>query len=360
MMRGATDATFAGEEAVTRYGDAQRRATNLIDDGMNALNRSKNTIEGIERAAQAAAGAMGEYFSVFDQKMSDVETVDKIQEAFNDHLVDLALSGELSSEQLSGLMDTLKEMDPVAAKALETSLAISTGLDAMTAAAMETGDWDIFLEGMEYIEGLEPTAIKTPLESGAEGIRALGLAAKEEQEAISIFMKGLDEGLFPVEAMAPALNAVGVEGPAALGVMGKLIEDIEGTHAPADGLLERLGLLVAQPWKVQVEVTYNDPGMPNMNQYLAGLPGGVQGPRPIPDKPSRRAAGGPVNAFEPYWVGESGPELIVPRGSGNVIPNDKVGTTIIYNYKIINQNPETAAMNAAIIQSREMEQLRNH
>jgi hypothetical protein len=37
----------------------------------------------------------------------------------------------------------------------------------------------------------------------------------------------------------------------------------------------------------------------------------------------RRASGGPVMAGEPYLVGERGPELVIPQGSGNVIPADK-------------------------------------
>lgn len=34
-----------------------------------------------------------------------------------------------------------------------------------------------------------------------------------------------------------------------------------------------------------------------------------------------RAAGGPVAANSPYWVGEHGPELVVPSSAGSVIPN---------------------------------------
>ena len=34
-----------------------------------------------------------------------------------------------------------------------------------------------------------------------------------------------------------------------------------------------------------------------------------------------RASGGPVTANRPYVVGEAGPEVIVPRSSGYVIPN---------------------------------------
>ena len=40
--------------------------------------------------------------------------------------------------------------------------------------------------------------------------------------------------------------------------------------------------------------------------------------------PTPRAAGGPVTAGLPYLVGERGPELIVPRAPGTVIPNHRL------------------------------------
>jgi len=42
----------------------------------------------------------------------------------------------------------------------------------------------------------------------------------------------------------------------------------------------------------------------------------------IKDLIKPRAMGGPVNAGQPYLVGEQGPELIVPAASGNVISSD--------------------------------------
>lgn len=36
-----------------------------------------------------------------------------------------------------------------------------------------------------------------------------------------------------------------------------------------------------------------------------------------------RAAGGPVHAGRPYWVGEEGPELVVPRSAATVIPTEQ-------------------------------------
>lgn len=43
-----------------------------------------------------------------------------------------------------------------------------------------------------------------------------------------------------------------------------------------------------------------------------------------------RAAGGPVSAGMPYLVGEEGPEVVVPRASGTVIPNDALGGSTVY------------------------------
>lgn len=38
-----------------------------------------------------------------------------------------------------------------------------------------------------------------------------------------------------------------------------------------------------------------------------------------------RQHGGPVSANRPYIVGEAGPELFVPSGGGNIVPNDRIG-----------------------------------
>ncbi len=46
-----------------------------------------------------------------------------------------------------------------------------------------------------------------------------------------------------------------------------------------------------------------------------------------------RANGGPVSAGRPYMVGERGPEMFVPSGSGKIVPNDQLGggTSVVVN-----------------------------
>lgn len=45
-----------------------------------------------------------------------------------------------------------------------------------------------------------------------------------------------------------------------------------------------------------------------------------------------RAGGGPIWGNKPYLVGERGPELIVPRQNGNVIPNNQLGGNVVNFY----------------------------
>lgn len=69
----------------------------------------------------------------------------------------------------------------------------------------------------------------------------------------------------------------------------------------------------------------------------------------------KRAAGGPVDAGMPYWVGELGPELFVPRSSGAIVPNGAAAAgislapgAVVINYPILN-SPQAMNQLAAII-----------
>ena len=75
------------------------------------------------------------------------------------------------------------------------------------------------------------------------------------------------------------------------------------------------------------------------------------GPEPIaPARSQFRAMGGPVNAGMPYVVGERGPELFVPRGSGNIIANNRLGGGGTYNVTV-NASPlsSPADVGAAVV-----------
>ena len=51
-----------------------------------------------------------------------------------------------------------------------------------------------------------------------------------------------------------------------------------------------------------------------------------------------RAEGGPVGSNSPYIVGEKGPELFVPNGSGSIVPNNQLAgnsTSVVYNINAV-------------------------
>ena len=73
--------------------------------------------------------------------------------------------------------------------------------------------------------------------------------------------------------------------------------------------------------------------------FFAGSMGPIQGAQPLGPSFNQylapRASGGPVAAGSPYLVGERGPELFMPSGSGTIIPNNMLannaGTTNVTN-----------------------------
>jgi|694.fasta_scaffold02316_39 hypothetical protein len=68
-----------------------------------------------------------------------------------------------------------------------------------------------------------------------------------------------------------------------------------------------------------------------------------------------RALGGPVSSNTPYMVGERGPELFVPNGSGSIVPNNKLGgggVTVVQNISIDSRSDRASIM-AAMNQAKE-------
>lgn len=67
-----------------------------------------------------------------------------------------------------------------------------------------------------------------------------------------------------------------------------------------------------------------------------------------PDIPEFRRKGGPVNAGDPYFVGEGGIELFVPDVSGSIVPNNKIGgggaTNNFYMYELGSPQANAAAV----------------
>jgi lambda family phage tail tape measure protein len=64
-----------------------------------------------------------------------------------------------------------------------------------------------------------------------------------------------------------------------------------------------------------------------------------------------RAGGGDVMGGSPYLVGEQGPELIIPRNNGTVIPNNQLGSAMGGGPQVVYNGPYIASMSAIDTQS---------
>ena len=93
-------------------------------------------------------------------------------------------------------------------------------------------------------------------------------------------------------------------------------EAANGYSAAVQALTDAI-LAVPKQTDINVDTYFNTHGTPPSNY---GAPAGP--PAQTGTNADARASGGPVQAGSAYWVGEQGPELVVPSSSGSVMSAD--------------------------------------
>lgn len=88
--------------------------------------------------------------------------------------------------------------------------------------------------------------------------------------------------------------------------------------------------IAAEQAALQVFDFVKTSGSGGLWDFVLGIGGGLGGDAPI-DPPPGRASGGSVFPGMPYIVGERGPELMVPKTAGTIVPNDKMGGVTVQN-----------------------------
>ena len=77
-------------------------------------------------------------------------------------------------------------------------------------------------------------------------------------------------------------------------------------------MMERLARSLDKTSYIDVVTRYSTQGKPSLSGTADRLEG--------------RALGGPINAMQPYLVGEKGPELFMSNSAGSIVPNNKLGS----------------------------------
>ncbi|MEN7529342.1 phage tail tape measure protein [Cupriavidus sp. DL-D2] len=121
------------------------------------------------------------------------------------------------------------------------------------------------------------------------------------------------------------------------------------TRAALSGIFSQLGSMALGAYGdatgASVGGVYGPETQAGLDSLIAGL--------------DKRAAGGPVNAGQPYIVGEVGPELFVPPASGNIVPNSALaagaaggGDVTIVQHINIDSRSDQATIAQAMVQAK--------
>ena len=110
-----------------------------------------------------------------------------------------------------------------------------------------------------------------------------------------------------------------------------------------------LDALAEHPYDIMANFTVNREDLDQLMRDLAQMQGGnlSMGGGGGGEIIEARAAGGPVNAGQPYLVGENGPEIITPNRDAYVVPN---GAGNVYNFYGYN-NPTAIAQRLAVLEA---------
>lgn len=155
--------------------------------------------------------------------------------------------------------------------------------------------------------------------------RAVGLANDE-------FRKFTEKGKSDIDILTDAINNFGGEFTSTL------------TEAFMTGKLnfsDMVNSIQRDIIRMMIKKNITDPSVSFLTDLFKGF--------------GARALGGPVSSNTPYMVGERGPELFVPNGAGNIVPNNKLGgggVTVVQNINIDSRSDRASIM-AAMNQAKE-------
>lgn len=116
----------------------------------------------------------------------------------------------------------------------------------------------------------------------------------------------------------------------------------EGTRSASDAFADMAKQIIKRLYEIFV-----------VERLVQSISGGITRAFNIKPagQPSGRANGGSVQAGQPFIVGERGKELFVPRQSGNIVPNNKLGgETVVVNQTINVSTGVSQTVRAEIVQ----------
>jgi len=315
-------------EEVARINEEIRITQNLLDEiEAKATDKKPNQTDVAGRVSDALPGSTGGDTGAgadsdsqklieklqFETSLIGLSNTAKEQAIALRNLEGVATAEEAAQiEQLIAVKNTLNEVDTaklelITVTAEKTQVQLSAGAELISQLQFEQsliGLTNAEREIAIQLRGIETDATIAQIEKARE------LIVQNQELAASEAQRGAAMGIF-----SNAANG--------------FLSDMEnGTKSAKEAFADMAKAIIADMARIIIQqaimAAFGQGAGVGGGFSLAGVFGGG------------RAIGGPVTAGVPYLVGERGPELIVPRNSGTVIPNSKLssGQTVNNNFTI--------------------------
>lgn len=320
FLKGEEDATRRVNDALDTHlgtmgpaADAAFKLTGVLRERNHELDAAQ---EDWRAENEALAEAKGRYLDVQHAIESgltpaeaslrvELQGVKAAQDAANDAMGETPGAADPAAESV----DTLAEKSGIAAGQVRT---LKEALDAQRTAMMALVDPLFAAVNSEQNLAEAKAATQEALEKFGSSSSEYERALLDQARAAAVYDQDL-AGL--LESVRNGEGDVGQLRAAMSRLHDQDMVDEEAVEALFAALEEALGLaerINGTEAVLRIRTVRVDPDLGTVVGYGAGRGG-------IPE----RALGGPVADGRPYLVGEEGPELFVPDGSGTIIPNDQ-------------------------------------
>lgn len=315
-----------------------------IHNVSTAVNSAKEQIEGLQGIESGGVLPMTE-----DQLKEEEALLDLFEEQ---SVARYERSVKRSKEEAEKRKNALKEVQDALVKAANTEFAILQRGAVLTREAMTPRE-QLNAKFKEYQGLLDNLAITQ------ETFDRLNEKAIDTYRKQIGAINGVNDALSKVSTTMPdhsnqlldyakaagdtnkQLENVAMKGVTAL--EDSLVGLVSGTMSAKDAFKNMAASIIQDMIRMQIQQ--------NVTGLLAGALGGLFGFQSsglagaqsfssrtgIPMATGARANGGPVGGNRPYVVGERGPELMIPNGSGRVVSNEDLssgGVTVVQNINV--------------------------
>lgn len=341
-----------GEEA-TAMGDAI-----LAVD----LDKAADGFDDINGSAEKAAASISAFKNPLESLQRD--TTGMISDPF-EHLWDV-LSDPAPAENVDNTAAAANKAEEGLSAAATAGYGYASSLQEIVAAGQEwaNGVLDLSSAQIGFQDSLAQAAAS--LKENGENLDITTEKGRNNQKALDDIANSTWKVIEGMQAQNATTEEVRGFMEGARGAFVQMAIDMGMDAAAANGLADKLGLIPGN-YVANIQVTGHELAIARAEEVerrLAQLPsskiinlrinasGSGMGGHMLPGL----AEGGPVVAGEPYVVGEDGPELFVPRQSGQIIPNDEMVSSEMFRSAAAGLRPgsgaaETAVMSAAPVQA---------